>query len=203
MPDLIAFLGDSSIDNAPYTQGKACFIEQMEARLPLGWDAIQAAADGAVINDIRAQYKSLPKVTPQFYVISIGGSEALGALGLVGQKASTVGKALNVLEDARDEFTDNYSRMLQYVKTWKRTAYVCTLHYPNFADREKQSQAVTGLSLFNDMIHLRADKYGVGTIELRNILTSPDMYANETDPSSKGSKAMVEAICTRLHIPRD
>jgi len=75
MPRVI-LLGDSIFDNAAYVAGGPAVVQQLQAGLPVGWEAILRAVDGAVTTDVPRQLQGLPQQST--LIVSVGGNDALG-----------------------------------------------------------------------------------------------------------------------------
>ena len=75
MPRVI-LLGDSIFDNAAYVAGGPAVVQQLQAGLPVGWEAILRAVDGAVTTDVPRQLQGLPHQST--LMVSVGGNDALG-----------------------------------------------------------------------------------------------------------------------------
>jgi hypothetical protein len=71
---------------------------------------------------------------------------------------------------------------------------VCTIYNGNFPERDEQVVTSTALAPFNDAIIRTAWGAGVPIIDLRTVCDRPEYYANEIEPSTKGSARIAEAI---------
>lgn len=56
----IVLLGDSTLDNAAYTDGGPDVVAQLRAVLPPGWEATLAAVDGATTRTLGPQLAAIP-----------------------------------------------------------------------------------------------------------------------------------------------
>src|SRR3954471_15215271 len=95
----VVLLGDSIFDNARYVPDRPPVVEQVRRGLPPGWKATLVAVDGHTVEDVAIQLPRVP-ADASHLVLSIGGNDALGAGGLLGQPAATVGDGLAVLAEA-------------------------------------------------------------------------------------------------------
>ena len=75
----IVLLGDSIFDNATYVKGGPAVIQQLQAKLPDGWNATLCAVDGSMVQDVQGQLSRLPKDATHL-VLSAGGNNALRQL---------------------------------------------------------------------------------------------------------------------------
>src|SRR5579864_3324924 len=80
---MVALLGDSVFDNAPYvSEGEKCLSEQLESLLQRGSTVSLLAVDGSITNDVIKQIKSVPRATTHL-AVSSGGNDALQARGIL------------------------------------------------------------------------------------------------------------------------
>lgn len=127
----IVLLGDSIFANGAYVGDGPDVIEQVTRILPPGACATLGAMDGSVTSAVRLQLQIAPEDATHF-VISAGGNDALHYTSLLGEKASSVGEALEKLAAVRDQFAQDYRAMLDEVVARARAVAVCTIHDPRF-----------------------------------------------------------------------
>jgi lysophospholipase L1-like esterase len=192
----VVLLGDSIFDNARYVPGRPAVIEQVRAGLPAGWCATLVAVDGHTVEDIVRQ---IPRVPPgaTHLVVSIGGNDALGASGLLKERAGTVADALRVVAEAAGEFRDAYAAMLRDVLALGKPAAVCTVYdaIPILGDAERAA-----LATFNDVISRAAASASIPLIDLRVICNEAADFSplSPIEPSAGGGAKIAEAICRML-----
>ncbi len=75
----VVLLGDSIFDNGVYVAGGPDVRQQLEERLPQGWESTLLAVDGDVTSDVYVQVERLPSRATHL-VISTGGNDALGLI---------------------------------------------------------------------------------------------------------------------------
>jgi hypothetical protein len=126
--------------------------------------------------------------------VSVGGNDALGQSGVLEAPARSVAEAVARLATIRDEFASAYRRMLDAVAEPGLPAAVCTIYDPRFPDPVRQRLAVTGLTLFNDIITREAFARGLTLLDLRLICSADEDFANPIEPSSAGGAKIVSAI---------
>ena len=96
MPHIV-LLGDSVFDNAAYVRpGEPDVVRQLRARLPAGAKATLAAVDGATAADVRRQLERLPADATHL-IVSAGGNDALGNIGVLDEAADSIAVALTRL----------------------------------------------------------------------------------------------------------
>jgi lysophospholipase L1-like esterase len=195
----LVLLGDSIFDNGAYVSGGPDVVAQLRLRLPQGWSASLLAVDGAVASDVARQLTRIP-VEATHLVVSAGGNDALGASGILAEKASSVSGAVQRLAAARDRFCTAYENMLEAVLERHLPTALCTIYDANFP--EPQAKVITAaLTLFNDVITRSAFRRGLPLIDLRLICDRADDYANPIEPSEKGGDKIARAIAQVIQAP--
>jgi len=188
----IVLLGDSIFDNAVYVSGAPDVVRQLRSALPEGWRATLLAVDGAVTGSVQRQLAAISG-DASLLVVSVGGNDALGEAGLLGQSAGSVGEGMMVLAQAQSRFAERYSAMLEAVLGEGLPTALCTIYDANFP--EPEGRVVTAaLSLFNDAITRAAFSSGLALIDLRLICAEPGDYANPIEPSEQGGAKIARAI---------
>jgi hypothetical protein len=189
----LVLLGDSVFDNAAYVRGGPDVTAQLNAILPAGWTARLKAVDGSVTRDVPRQARGLPAGTRRL-VVSAGGNDALGHVGILQEKLGSFAEALGRLADIGDEFQRDYRRMLDEVLSLSVPTAVCTVYYPQFPDAHLQRLAVAALTVFNDCILREAFRRGLPLLDLRLICDEEADYANPIEPSVRGGEKIAAAI---------
>jgi hypothetical protein len=197
----VVLLGDSIFDNAAYVRGGPDVIRQLREALPAGWKATLAAVDGAVVASVPRQLQAIPPDASHL-VISVGGNDALGNIGVLEDASHSIGDALNRLAGIADGFERGYRAMLEFVTARELPTAVCTIYDPRFPDPHMQRLAVTGLTIFNDVITRQAFARGLPLIDLRVVCDEDADYANPIEPSSRGGEKIAR-IVARLVAEHD
>ena len=81
------------------------------------------------------------------------------------------------------------------IKTGKYLT-LCTIYDPYYENPVRQMVANTALAGYNDVITRTANKYGLDIIDLRNVITQPEDYANPIEPSEIGGAKFATEILT-------
>jgi hypothetical protein len=192
-PGTVVLLGDSIFDNAAYTRGGPHVAAQLHDALPAGWRAVLAAVDGAVTHNVPSQLRSVPRDATHL-VISAGGNDALGHVGILDEPASSSAQVLGRLANMAAGFERDYRAMLEPVLALGLPTAVCTIYNGSMEDELTQRLAQTGLIVFNDVILRVAFQHGLPVIDLRAVCAEPDDYANPIEPSSVGGAKIARAI---------
>jgi hypothetical protein len=189
----VVLLGDSIFDNSAYVAGGPDVLRQLQARLPAGSRASLAARDGAGIADVAPQVDRIaPDAT--HVVVSVGGNDVLGQLGVLQDRTNSIAAALNRLATIREGFEADYRSMLERVLARGLSTAICTIYYPRFPEPAMQRLAITGLTIFNDCILLEAISRSLTVLDLRLICNNDDDYANAIEPSVAGGDKIAGAI---------
>jgi lysophospholipase L1-like esterase len=188
----IVLLGDSVFDNGAYVNGGPDVVRQLRGYLPNG-TATLCAVDGATTRSVPGQTQRVPADATHL-VVSIGGNDALGHIGVLDASAHSVANALNRLAGIGNEFERNYHAMLTAVLARHLPTALCTIYNPRFPDAGLQRLATTALTLFNDVIIRSAFAAGLPLLDLRLICASDEDFANPIEPSAVGGAKIASAI---------
>jgi hypothetical protein len=194
----VVLLGDSIFDNARYVPDRPPVIEQLRQALPPGSRATLLAVDGSVTEDVAGQLRELPPDATHL-VVSAGGNDALGEVGILSEPACTVGEALAMMAEVRLRFRDFYRAMLTALAAHAKPVAVCTVYdaIPDLGPAER-----TALAGFNEVILHDAFRAGLPLIDLRLTCTHPSDYSHVSsiEPSATGgakiARAIAEAVMT-------
>lgn len=188
----VVLLGDSIFDNLRYVPGGPDVVAQLRAALPRGWSATLLAVDGAVAADVPGQLGRLPADATHL-VVSAGGNDALGCVGLVGDTTHTAAEGFAALAEAQAEFERDYRALLRAVLAAGKPAVVCTV-YDSVPDLPPAAR--TGLSAFNDVIVREAARAGLPVLDLRPVCDRRADYSDLSpiEPSRVGGAKIAEAV---------
>src|SRR3954454_15068766 len=93
----VVLLGDSIFDNGAYVRrGEPDVVRRLRARLPAGAEASLHAVDGATTAAVPRQLGGLPAAGRPL-VLSAGGNDALGHVGVLDDASRSIADALNRL----------------------------------------------------------------------------------------------------------
>lgn len=199
MTRTITLLGDSVFDNATYAAPGPSLSQQVAKALP-EWRVDMRAVDGATAKEIEENQLARAPNAGGALVLSAGGNDALNSIHLLG--GDHVLRSNELWEAAyavRHIFRRHYSKLLEKVCAYKQPVAVCTIYNPTY-DREPEGAtfqrfAECGLALFNDIIVHEALRRRLHIIDLRDICTSVEDFANPIEPSARGGQKITEQIC--------
>jgi lysophospholipase L1-like esterase len=190
----IVLLGDSIFDNGAYVRrGEPDVVRQLRDKLPAGAKATLAAVDGATTAGVARQLERLPADATHL-VVSAGGNDALGNIGVLEDSSRSIADALTRLAAIGDGFGRGFRAMLGSVLDRGRPTALCTIYDPRYPDPRLQRLAVTGLALFNDVITRAAFAHGLPVLDLRLICDDDADFANPIEPSARGGDKIAAAI---------
>jgi lysophospholipase L1-like esterase len=105
----VVLLGDSILDNAPYTDPEPDTTAHLRRMLGSEWHVERLARDGATMNSVPSQLKQL-EGRPTVAVLSVGGNDATQHIGLLEREAATAAEVLDELVSIADDFGRKRSR---------------------------------------------------------------------------------------------
>ena len=194
---LVALIGDLTLDNGHYVAGEPDVIAVLRTLLPMGWDALLLAKDGNVITDVAEQLRNLPQFATRI-VLSVGGNDALRLAGIFSQRVNSVGEALAMLADERDTLAASYRAMLDAVLAHGLPTAICTIYEPAFPDARFRRLASIALAILNDCILREAFVRRLPAIDLRLVSSSDDDFVSVIEPSATGGAKIARAIARLL-----
>ena len=188
----IALIGDSIFDNEGYVDEGDSVIEQLSRKLADNIKATLLAVDGDVTDDVYAQLENLPNDTTHAF-ISCGGNDALRIASVLNKPVESVGHAMDVFTEIKNQFEERYSRMVRAVCNKVENVTICTVHdsVPEYTKR-----ALTALSIFNEVILKEAFRVNAPVIDLRLICNEAEDYSlvSPIEPSKHGAKKISDQI---------
>ncbi len=192
MPHIV-LLGDSIFDNATYVGENPDVITQLRMKVPDNWNASLKAIDGNKVDDVYEQLEQLPKDVTHL-VLSVGGNDALSCIGILNEKVASSAEVFIKLANLREDFEQQYQKLLQSILSLKLPTALCTIYNPNYPESTYQRIGVTALTIFNDVIIRQAFQNGIPLIDLRLTCNEASDYANPIEPSCAGGEKIVNAI---------
>ena len=184
----IALIGDSIFDNGGYVDEGDSVIEQLSRKLEENTKARLLAVDG----DVYAQLENLPDDTTHAF-ISCGGNDALRIASVLNKPVESVGHAMDVFTEIKNQFEERYSRMVRAVCNKVENVTICTVHdsVPEYTER-----ALTALSIFNEVILKEAFRVNAPVIDLRLVCNEAEDYSlvSPIEPSKYGAKKISDQI---------
>jgi lysophospholipase L1-like esterase len=197
----LVLLGDSTLDNRPYTDGGPAVVDHVVAHLGEGSTASLLAVDGDMMQDVVRQLETLPSGATHL-VLSVGGNDALAQIDVLARPATNVSAALSELADVLDEFEEGYRRCLSRVLAFSLPTVVCTIYNGAFEDPSEQRIISTTVRLFDDVIMQCGVDAGCSVVDLRRVCTEPTDYWDPIEPGVEGGRKIASAILSALESDR-
>ena len=194
----IILLGDSIIDNGVYVRpGEPDVAKQLQALLSRH-TIVKRALDGAVCADVIGSQVGDLKST-DCVVLSVGGNDALHHIDLLETTTEMTAKDILLrLWMIREEFRQTYASLLNRLAATRAQVLVMTIYNPCFRghglDDAYQKAAESAVSIFNDVIQQEAHLRSFHILELRNLFSDSDDYANPIEPSAIGGAKLAAAL---------
>ena len=194
----VCLLGDSIIDNKVYVgKNELSVKEHLEAMSESMFN--QIAVDGHTTRDVlNFQLNQLPKISTH-KVLSIGGNDLLQQISFLKNKDALTTK--EVMEQAVCKLAPikkRYRTIVEKLSQENSKLLLCTVYEGNLTDdlfyRDIAFASQAMVSMLNDVIFSTAATFNVDVLELRNIFTAPEDYANPIEPSHIGGKKLASRI---------
>ena len=190
----VSLLGDSIIDNKIYVNpGELSVKEHLEDQS--GYVFKQLAVDGHRTQDvINYQLDSLTTLSTH-NVLSIGGNDLLGHMSFLQSSLElTVVELLEQAVGLLAPIKKRYRTIVKNLSQQNPNVLLCTVYEGNLMGDPYYSNVAFAskamVSMLNDIIFTTGATFDVDVLELRNIFTKPEDYANPIEPSHKGGEKL-------------
>lgn len=189
----LVLLGDSILDNEPYTRPAPDTASHLARMLGGDWSVELLARDGATLGDLRSQ---LARVTarPSLAVLSIGGNDVTPHIGLLEQRATSAAELLLELLAIADEFGRRYEAAARAVAERAERTVLCTIYEVPLEPAILARVARVPLALLDDGIVRIGARLGLDVLELRSVCTEPGDFVRQIEPSARGAEKIARAI---------
>lgn len=193
----VSLLGDSIIDNKVYVgEGELSVTEHLQHKSSSYFTMI--AVDGDTTKDVLDNQLDNLKESVSHIVLSIGGNDLLQNLHLLQDETSGMKFALEKCSELISQIQENYIKILEHLSQYDAKVLLCTVYEGDLesdlllAKYDKAGQIM--LKMHNDTVYYLASKFEVDVLELRNIFTYKEDYANPIEPSHIGGEKLARAI---------
>lgn len=193
----VVLLGDSILDNAPYTAPAPDTASHLRRLLGAGWCVELLARDGAVMSDISGQLAIMPG-GPATAFVSIGGNDAMQHIGLMTRVRTDAPAVMAELLEVGEQFAARYDEIARSVAARVERAVLCTIYEVQLEPAVFASLVRVPLAVLNDHIIRTAARHGLDVLELRDVCTSPDDFVMQIEPSAAGARKIALAIASVL-----
>lgn len=194
----VALLGDSILDNEAYVASGKAVIDQINRLEKEHWYAELLAVDGATTEDIPYQCLQISDDISHL-IISIGGNDALGYVGVFEELVSSVYEGMQYITEIRNHFRESYRRMLREILSLEKKIALCTIYN---SSPGIEAPLLTALSVFNDVIFYEAFRLGVPVLDFRQTFTKSSDYSSLSpiEPSENGGRKIAEVVRQLMEV---
>ena len=200
MSQTILLFGDSVIDNKYYVgENENSVLEHLQNIS--NDEFIQIALDGDTTRDVLDKQLQVSTIKDASKIIlSVGGNDLLQNLSfLYKSNFENVNEGLICLQNQIFQpLTERYEAIVKVLSSYRANLLLCTV-YEGDLGRTDEFRGVLDsskimASSFNDIVYKTAKKFNADVLELRQILTESDDYANPIEPSHTGGEKLANAI---------
>lgn len=189
----LVLLGDSILDNAPYTAPEPDTTAHLERLLGPQWAVRRIARDGATMRDVSRQLAEM-KERPSIAVLSVGGNDAMEHVELLERPATSTGEVLEDLLAVAEAFGHEYGLIAKAVAQRAERTVLCTIYEVQLEPAIFALRARVPLALLNDRILGAAAGIGADVLELRSVCTEVADFVRQIEPSPQGAAKIAQAI---------
>jgi hypothetical protein len=189
----LVLLGDSILDNSPYTRPEPDTTAHLRALLGSEWFVERLAQDGATMSDLPFQLEEL-KPNPSVAVLSIGGNDATEHIGILERRATSAAEIFGELLTIADAFESRYEAAARSVAGRARYTLLCTIYDVQLEPPALARLARVPLAILNDRILRIGSRLGLDVLELRSVCTDPADFVKQIEPSPQGAAKIARAI---------
>lgn len=198
----LVLVGDSILDNWPYTAPEPATAMHLERILGEEWDIQVVARDGATIADVHYQLREL-EGGPDIAVLSVGGNDAVAHIGMLDRRVSNSGEILDDLITISDDFARRYEEAARALALRADRTILCTIYEVQLEPMPFARLARGPLAVLNDRIVRTAARLGLEVLELRDVCTEPSDFVLQIEPSATGAAKIARAIARLARLDPD
>lgn len=189
----LALLGDSILDNAPYTRPAPDTATHLQRLLGPDWDVVLLARDGAVMRDVPHQLRRLGG-RPDLAVLSIGGNDAIEHIDLLDRPASGSAEVLEELVGIVDAFARHYEEVARAVAERVQRTLLCTIYDVRLEPARYARLVRVPVALLDDVIIRTGARLGLDVLDVRSVCTDDADFVLQIEPSARGAAKIAAAI---------
>jgi lysophospholipase L1-like esterase len=197
----IVLLGDSILDNGPYTRPEPDTAAILGRLLGPAWSVERVAQDGARMGDVRPQLKTLT-AKPEIAVLSIGGNDAVEHIGVLTRQTSSAAEVLEELLEIAEAFGRRYEDVARSVAERASRVVLCTIYDVPLEPPPYDRLVRVPLALLNDRIIGAGMRLEADVLELRSVCTERTDFVLQIEPSAQGASKIASAIAALVQEKR-
>lgn len=200
-PRHLVLLGDSILDNAPYTRPAPDTAAHLRRLIGQEWTVELLALDGARMADMREQVARLDR--PSVAVLSIGGNDVTRHVSLLSGPATSARDVIGELLAIVEAFGAQYDAVLDSLRPVVRRLVLCTIYDVPLEPPELARLARVPIALLDDRIVRAGAARGLEVIDLRAVCTEAADFTLEIEPSAQGARKIAQAIAAVVERPAE
>jgi hypothetical protein len=189
----LILLGDSILDNSPYTAPEPDTAAHLRRLLGEAWTVELGARDGAVMDDVPSQLRRAADAAATA-VLSVGGNDVLPHVELLTRPATDAAALFGELLAIADAFGRRYEQVARETADRFGRTVLCTIYEAPLEPARFARLARAPLAVLNDRIIRTAVRLGLEILELRELCTEPGDFVLQIEPSPAGAQKIAEAI---------
>lgn len=189
----LVLLGDSILDNYPYTMPELDTTAHLNRILAPAWSAELLAVDGATMDRVASQLDRLDG-RPDVAVLSIGGNDMTSHVDLLMRRDTSAAEVFEELLTIADEFAEQYERVASAVAGRAQRTVLCTIYEVQLEPPIAARLVRVPLGVINDRISRIGSQLGLEVLELRSVCTVPEDFVYQIEPSAQGAAKIASAI---------
>ena len=193
----LVLIGDSILDNAPYTTPEPDTTTHLQNLLGSAWSVELLAMDGAVMADVPRQVRALHG-RPDVAVLSVGGNDAIQHVDLLERRGTSSADVFKDLLEIVDDFEHNYEKVARMVAEHAHRTVLCTIYEVRLEPAIYAKLVRVPLAVLNDRIISIGARLGVDVIDLRAVCTDDADFVLQIEPSATGAARIAQAIASLL-----
>ena len=200
----LILLGDSIIDNKTYVQDNELSVLEHIQSIS-NFETQQLALDGATTDHVLESQLNNISDDVSNLVLSVGGNDLLNEIDFLYENLKyTPNNLLEAVLGLLSPIAANYEAIVKKLSTYRAKILCATVYEGDLVGSDEfdaishSSKAM--VSLLNDSIFRVCHKYNIQTIELRNIFTKHEDYANPIEPSHLGGMKFAKKIVKWVQV---
>lgn len=192
----LVLLGDSILDNYPYTDPEPDTTAHLKRMLAPTWSVERLAVDGATMGRVPSQLGRL-EGRPDVAVLSIGGNDVTRHTDLLDRPGTGL-ELLEQLLTIADDFARDYELAARAVAKQAKRTVLCTIYEVQLQPAIAARLVRLPLGVLNDRIMQIGSRLGLDVLELRSVCTDPEDFVLSIEPSAQGAEKIAAAIAAMV-----
>ncbi len=149
------------------------------------------------MSSVRFQLSELER-RPTVAVLSVGGNDAVGHIGLLEHRNTTSSAILGQLLHIADDFEREYEAVAKSLSAEAERTVLCTIYEVQLEPPEYATLARVPLAVLNDRIVRTASRLGLDVLDLRSVCADREDFVLQIEPSAEGARKIAVAIAAMV-----